>query len=79
MLKEGDLVLFDNRRVLHARRQFRDWTDDERKERGIEMVEGEPTRWLKGCYLDGDVVWDKLVVLDRQINGTTRGREEGLG
>lgn len=21
---------------------------------------GEGERWLKGCYLDGEVVWDKL-------------------
>lgn len=62
-LEEGDLVLFDNSRVLHARTAFRDWTPEEVAEKGIEIVPGEPTRWLKGCYLDGEVVWDKLVAL----------------
>lgn len=68
-MEEGDLVLFDNRRVLHARRAFRDLTEAEREERGVEVVEGESSRWLKGCYLDGEVVWDKLAVLNRQLNG----------
>jgi gamma-butyrobetaine dioxygenase len=45
-MKEGDLVFFDNRRVLHARRTY-----------------GEGERWLKGCYLDGEVVWDKLATM----------------
>jgi gamma-butyrobetaine dioxygenase len=69
-LEEGDLVLFDNRRVLHARRAFRDLTEAEREERGVELVEGESSRWLKGCYLDGEVVWDKLAVLHRQLHGS---------
>ena len=68
-LQEGDLVLFDNRRVLHARRAFRDLTEAEREERGVEVIEGESSRWLKGCYLDGEVVWDKLAVLHRQLHG----------
>lgn len=62
-MEEGDLVLFDNRRVLHSRSAFRDLTPDEAKERGVEIVEGESTRWLKGCYFDEEVVWDKLVTL----------------
>lgn len=68
-MEEGDLVLFDNRRVLHARRAFRDLTEAEREERGVEIVEGESTRWLKGCYLDGEVVWDRLAVLHQQLHG----------
>lgn len=64
-MEEGDLVLFDNRRVLHARKAFRDLTPEEARARGVEVVEGEPSRWLKGCYLDGEVVWDKLVTLAR--------------
>jgi alpha-ketoglutarate-dependent taurine dioxygenase len=67
-MKEGDLVLFDNRRVLHARRAFRDWSEKERIERGVEIVEGESSRWLKGCYLDGEVVWDKLATLNSKLN-----------
>lgn len=70
LMKEGDLVLFDNRRVLHARTAFWDYTEEERAERGLEVVKGEPTRWLKGCYLDADVVWDKLMTLGvhQQLN-----------
>lgn len=64
-MQEGDVVLFDNRRVLHARRAFRDLTEEERVQRGVEVQVGEPSRWLKGCYLDGEVVWDKLVTLNR--------------
>lgn len=45
-MEEGDLIFFDNRRVLHARRSF-----------------GPGERWLKGCYLDGEVVWDKLATM----------------
>jgi alpha-ketoglutarate-dependent taurine dioxygenase len=41
---EGDMVLFDNRRVLHARRSF-------------DVNSG--SRWLKGGYMDADVVDSK--------------------
>jgi alpha-ketoglutarate-dependent taurine dioxygenase len=71
-MEEGDLVLFDNRRVLHARRAFRDLTEAEREERGVEVIEGESSRWLKGCYLDGEVVWDKLATLDRHAHGSSQ-------
>ncbi|KAK6904827.1 hypothetical protein I204_08384 [Kwoniella mangroviensis CBS 8886] len=67
LLKEGDLVIFDNRRILHARTSFSDKSPEELKQAGMELVEGEPTRWLKGCYLDGEVVWDKLAVLKKQV------------
>ncbi|KAK8844663.1 hypothetical protein IAR55_006512 [Kwoniella newhampshirensis] len=67
-MREGDLVMFDNRRVLHARTAFSDKTEEERERESVELVEGEPTRWLKGCYLDGEVVWDKLAVLQRQLS-----------
>lgn len=66
-MEEGDLVLFDNRRVLHARTAFRDLTAEEAKNGGVEVIEGEPSRWLKGCYLDGEVVWDKIVTLARKL------------
>jgi gamma-butyrobetaine dioxygenase len=46
LLKEGDAVLFDNRRVLHARDAFEE--------------AGE--RWLKGCYLGADEVWERARV-----------------
>lgn len=38
-LKEGECVVFNNRRVLHARRAF-------------DTESGE--RWLKGTYVDWD-------------------------
>lgn len=47
-LEEGECVIFDNRRVLHARRAF-------------EAEKGE--RWLKGAYADRDVYISKLNVL----------------
>ncbi|KAK4684121.1 hypothetical protein P7C73_g6081, partial [Tremellales sp. Uapishka_1] len=79
-MEEGDLVVFDNRRILHARKSFRDWTAKEAAEaraegRETRTAEGEPTRWLKGCYLDGETVWDKLVVLGRR-DRERKGREE---
>ncbi|WVF66653.1 hypothetical protein IAT40_001394 [Kwoniella sp. CBS 6097] len=77
-MKEGDLVLFDNRRVLHARTAFHDKTDAEREQEGIQVVEGEPTRWLKGCYLDGEVVWDKLAVLKRQLDSEAKAAAKKL-
>lgn len=67
-MQEGDIVLFDNQRVLHARTAFRDKTDEEVKD-GTVIVQGEPTRWLKGCYLDGSTVWDKLAVLNDKVRG----------
>lgn len=53
-LKEGDTVLFDNRRVLHARTAFTD------KEGG---KEDDVNRWLKGCYIEADAVLDRGRVL----------------
>jgi gamma-butyrobetaine dioxygenase len=53
-LKEGDAVLFDNRRVLHARTAFSD---------GDGVGEGESNRWLKGCYLEADALLDRGRVL----------------
>lgn len=65
-MEEGELVLFDNLRVLHARKAFRDWTPEEREAQNLPVpVKGEPSRWLKGCYIDGDVVWDRLYASSR--------------
>ena len=57
-LKEGDAVMFDNRRVLHGRTAFRD-------DPGVEMKQGEINRWLKGCYLEADALADRVRVLMR--------------
>jgi gamma-butyrobetaine dioxygenase len=55
-MEEGDCVIFDNRRVLHARRAF-------------EADKGE--RWLKGAYMDRDVYASKLAVLE-EIHGSRK-------
>ncbi|OSX57434.1 hypothetical protein POSPLADRAFT_1061647 [Postia placenta MAD-698-R-SB12] len=62
-LREGDVVLFDNRRVLHARTAFR-----ERQEAESGDVVGKTNRWLKGCYLEADAVLDRGRVLREQIS-----------
>ena len=48
-LDEGTCVIFDNRRILHARRAF---SGDK----------GE--RWLRGAYVDKDVFRSRLEILD---------------
>lgn len=53
-LQPGDLVIFDNRRTLHARTAF----SFEKAEAG-----GERGRWLKGAYMDEDEVKSKWRVL----------------
>ena len=54
LLKEGDVVVFDNRRVLHARTAFtgKNLNDD-----------GGTDRLLKGCYIQADTVSDRARVL----------------
>ncbi|MDA9865550.1 TauD/TfdA family dioxygenase, partial [bacterium] len=49
--KAGDLVLFDNRRILHGRDSF-------------DPQSG--TRRLEGCYLDRDEILSRLRVLARR-------------
>lgn len=53
-LEEGECVIFDNRRVLHARRAF-------------DAQKGE--RWLKGAYVDDDVFFSRLRVLQEKFEG----------
>ncbi|GAA5983823.1 hypothetical protein JCM10908_005940 [Rhodotorula pacifica] len=58
-LEPGECVIFDNRRVLHARTAF---------EFEPATEEGEEVgRWLKGAYMDGDELWSKWRVLSRQV------------
>ncbi|KAI9070302.1 Clavaminate synthase-like protein [Trametes sanguinea] len=61
LLREGDAVLFDNRRVLHARTAFHERV-------GAEGVDGETNRWLKGCYLEADAVLDRGRVLRERLD-----------
>jgi len=51
-LGPGDLVVFDNRRVLHARNAF-------------DLQQGE--RHLQGCYVDRDELMSRIRVLERAI------------
>jgi alpha-ketoglutarate-dependent taurine dioxygenase len=51
-MSEGDCAIFDNRRVLHARRAF-------------DISKGE--RWLKGAYLDRDVFASRLARLEESV------------
>lgn len=51
-LGPGDLIVFDNRRVLHARNAF-------------DLQQGE--RHLQGCYVDRDELLSRIRVLERAI------------
>ncbi|KAJ7059222.1 hypothetical protein C8F01DRAFT_275252 [Mycena amicta] len=64
-LREGDAVIFDNRRVLHARSAFR----DREGEGEGEGREGEPNRWLKGCYFEVDSLLDRGRMLRGGVSG----------
>lgn len=59
-LSAGECVIFDNRRVLHARREF-------------DASKGE--RWLKGAYLDEDVFKSRLRVLGARHDEEGRARK----
>jgi gamma-butyrobetaine dioxygenase len=65
LLKEGDAVIFDNRRVLHARTAFSDLENDP----GQSGKDGETNRWLKGCYLEADAPLDRGRVLRKAHDG----------
>ena len=56
LMGPGECVIFDNRRVLHARRAFE--TGDMGKE-----------RWLRGAYLDRDPFVSKMRVLGKKFGG----------
>ena len=56
-LKEGDCVIFNNRRVLHARREFDSMSGD---------------RWLKGAYVDADAFHSRVRVLSEKFKPINR-------
>ncbi|KAF2773392.1 Clavaminate synthase-like protein [Teratosphaeria nubilosa] len=56
VMRPGECVVFDNRRVLHARRAFE--VDDVGRE-----------RWLRGAYLDRDPFVSQLRVLQHRMMG----------
>jgi gamma-butyrobetaine dioxygenase len=55
MMKPGECVIFDNRRVLHARKAF-------------EVADAGKERWLRGAYLDKDPFLSKLRVLAHRFS-----------
>ena len=57
LLREGDAVIFDNRRVLHGRTAFE----------SRDSEEGEIDRWLKGCYLEEDPILDRMRILRKTL------------
>ncbi|KDQ18345.1 hypothetical protein BOTBODRAFT_104240 [Botryobasidium botryosum FD-172 SS1] len=61
-LKEGEAVIFDNRRVLHGRRAFSDAVEP-----SDGMQEVNANRWLKGCYVEADAILDRGRVLRRRL------------
>ena len=53
-MKPGTCVIFDNRRILHARRAFGG---------------GDGERWLRGAYVDEDAFKSRLRSLHDQVGG----------
>ncbi len=51
-LNAGDLIVFDNRRILHSRNAF-------------DLESGD--RHLQGCYVDKDELLSKIRVLEREL------------
>lgn len=62
LLQEGDAVLFDNRRILHGRTEFR-----ERGSHESGQSEEVADRWLKGCYFEADAMLDRWRVLGQKL------------
>ena len=50
-MKEGDILVFDNKRVLHARTSF---------------DTSKTTRWLQGCYVEWDEVYSTFRILKKK-------------
>ena len=62
-LEEGECLIFDNRRVLHARNSFDSSTGE---------------RHFCGCYIERDELWSAIRMLDRRnrqkiINSSSNG------
>jgi len=71
LLREGDAVVFDNRRILHGRTSFADT--------GADAAEGETNRWLKGCYLEEDAFLDRRRVLSARFDEGNGLRQSSRG
>lgn len=57
-LKPGDLLGFDNRRILHGRTGFDPATGG---------------RWLRGCYVEREELWSRLRILRRRARAAALG------
>ena len=68
-LKAGECVIFNNRRILHGRRAFPSKAAAELANAAANSGEG---RWLKGCYVDTDVVESRFHVLRRAAAKSVR-------
>ncbi|KAJ3862043.1 gamma-butyrobetaine hydroxylase [Lentinula novae-zelandiae] len=63
-LQEGDAVIFDNRRVLHSRTAFMDPNAMDSGRSDFDTTEKKDiSRWLQGCYFEGDIMKDRGRVL----------------
>ncbi len=60
LMKPGECVIFDNRRVLHARKAF-------------EPGDAGKERWLRGAYLDKDPYMSKMRVMHEAEKQILRG------
>ncbi|GAA6063339.1 hypothetical protein JCM10212_003925 [Sporobolomyces blumeae] len=84
-LEPGQVVLFDNRRVLHARTAFDFVAADDvanpssRSPDEGDDARGERGRWLKGAYMDGDEVWSRWRVLKEQLEADEQERLKKKG
>ncbi|EME50319.1 hypothetical protein DOTSEDRAFT_68995 [Dothistroma septosporum NZE10] len=65
LMKPGECVIFDNRRVLHARKAFE--VGDQGKE-----------RWLRGAYIDKDPFISKLKILSERYGDVNEAAEGNL-
>ncbi|CZT24789.1 uncharacterized protein RCC_10517 [Ramularia collo-cygni] len=66
LMKPGECVIFDNRRILHARKAF-------------EVGDSGKERWLRGAYIDKDPYLSKLRVLmgqNREMESIVGGIED---
>jgi len=61
MMKPGECVIFDNRRVLHARKAF-------------EVGDAGKERWLRGAYIDRDPYMSKMRVLHDRFGSLQKER-----
>lgn len=62
-LEEGTCVLFQNRRVVHGRREF-------------DPESGE--RWFRGAYVDGDAYRSRLRILAEKFVGSKGGKRDAV-